>query len=993
MTRLFRIFILTLASLMLTGAALAAEKVTVRFGDHPGYSRAVFDWSKEVGFRVEERSGEVHVHFDRSADFDLSNYRARGPKAIQAIEASKDGRSVIIKAASGEALKSFAIKRKIIIDIALNASARPPKKAVAKAAPAPKPAPKAPAATPTKPVKPAAGPKRVAAAPKPEQKPKAGPETASEAPAEALAAEIVVEDPVPVTVERRPGRTIFRFQWPEQVAAAALHRGEHIWLAFAAKGTPVLQDPESGARDFGPVSAFSAEPTSHGTLIRLDVAAGVPLDVVSNGSEWIVDIGGGRGRAEEAIAFEVQTRAGSKPRIFAPVPVASEPIVVDDPVVGDRIAIVPLRQPGLGVRPARRFVRLDMPETQQGLAIRFKTLDLSIRADDSGLFVHSSGSLNLAAEAENNSNGRHPDAPPALNGDAAGGTGSSRTLLDLVSWKGTEDITTVRQRHLQRISLAKPAARNSERKDYARFLLARGLAPEALGVMERIEEEDKRALLDPAFRAMRGVARLLSGKYAEAASDLGHAHVRDAADVGLFRGLLYERRREFGQASLEFKNSWHVLKKQPPEMQARLRVALAETSLQMHDPSLAETQIETLLKDGEATDFAPRAKLLKARVSDMIGEIEEAEALYGELTESAHRDIRAMARFSETNLLLTEDRITVDDAIERMERLRFAWRGDAFEFDLLKRLGELYIEDKRYREGMIAMRRTVDQFPDLPEAQRLAGEMNHVFASLFEGKHAEEMSPVTAMGLYYDFRELTPEGDRGDLMIRRLADRLAAVELLDEAAKLLEHQVRHRLKGVERARVSTRLAVLYLLDGKPDDAIKALRRSRTLQIPEDLLKERRLLEARALTDLGQYDRALVLLNGLEGVEVADVRTEILWRARNWRRVAASLSERLLDIRNSDGPLTLEERRDVLRFAISSSLAGDHNALALLKDDFSERMEGQPEWSAFRIVTASDQRDTAEFRNLAAEIAQVDSFENFMTAYRERLREGPLSAIY
>lgn len=991
MTRLFRISILLLAALISAGAALAAEKVTVRFGDHAGYSRTVFDWDKAVGFRVEEKSGEVHIHFDRAAEFDLSNFRARGPKAIQAITAGRDGRSVIIKAASGQALKSFRIKQKVIVDIAMSAAARPPQKTVAKASPvpAPRPATKTAATPAPQPAKPAAAPKQKPEPPKPEAKTQAAPEAAA---AEAVAPEVVVEDPVPVTVERRPGRTIFRFQWPEQVAAAALHRGEHVWLAFAAKGTPVLEDSENGDRDFGPVTAFSSEPTSHGTLIRLDVAAGVPLDVVSNGAEWIVDVGGGRGRAEEAITFEVQTKSGGKPRIFAPVPVASKPIIVDDPVVGDRIAIVPLKQPGLGVRPARRFVRLEMPETQQGLAIRFKTLDLSIRADDSGLFVHSTGSLNLAAEANNNS-ARQPGSPPALNGEAAVGPGSSRTLLDLTSWQGTEDMTTVRQRHLQRISLAKPAARNSERKDYARFLLARGLAPEALGVMERIEEEDRRALLDPSFRAMRGVARLMSGKYAEAHADLSHTHVRDAADVGLFRGLLYERRREFGQSSLEFKNSWHVLKKQPPEIQARLRIALAETSLQMHDARLAETQIETLLKEGEDSEYAPRAKLLKARVSDMIGEAEEAEALYGELTENGGRDIRAMARFSETNLLLREDRITVSDAIERMERLRFAWRGDAFEFDLLKRLGELYIEDKRYREGMIAMRRTVDQFADLPEAQRLAGDMNHIFAGLFEGKHAEEMSPVTAMGLYYDFRELTPEGDRGDRMIRRLADRLAAVELLDEAAKLLEHQVRHRLKGVERARVSTRLAVLYLLDGKADEAIKSLRRSRTLQIPEELLKERRLLEARALTDLGQHDRALVLLNGLEGAEIADVRTEILWRARNWRRVAASLSERLLDIRNGTGPLTLEERRDVLRFAISSSLAGDHNALTLLKDDFSERMKGQPEWSAFRIVTASDQRDTAEFRNLAAEIAQVDSFENFMTAYRERLRDGPLSAIY
>ena len=83
---------------------------------------------------------------------------------------------------------------------------------------------------------------------------------------------------------------------------------------------------------------------------------------------------------------------------------------------------------------------------------------------------------------------------------------------------------------------------------------------------------------------------------------------------------------------------------------------------------------------------------------------------------------------------------------------------------------------------------------------------------------------------------------------------------------------------------------------------------------------------------------------------------------------------------------------MLRFAIASSLAEDRTALLQLRDDFSERMEGQPEWPAFQIVTAEDRRDTAEFRNLAAEIAQVDRFESFMASYRERLRDQPLSAI-
>lgn len=974
MSTLRNIIIATIASALLAlsqSPSVAAVTVEVRFGDHKGYSRAVFDWGSKVNYRIEERSGEVLVHFDRDAKFDFSNFRERGPRSISAISVSDDGKTVHIKSPSGKALKSFRLRDKVVVDVAaVDAKASAPRR---QQSPVSKSTAKA--ASKQKSGKPAS--------------PKAKPETATDK----IDPAVLPESPdgrtvVPVVVERRPGRTIFRFRWPEATTAAALHRGEHVWLAFGAPGFPALVDaPVDG---LGPVTAFSVEPSSTGTLIRLDVAAGSPLDIVANGPEWIIDIGGGRGRAEQAVNFEVQGGAGTKSRIFAPIQVKSEPVVVDDPVVGDRIVLVPLSEPGLGVRPSRQFVRLDLPETQQGVAIRFKALDLQVTADESGLWVRASQKLNVIAES--GSGFDSGDAPPTLAGSPLSPRKSDRMVLDLAEWAGDGDIMSTRHRHLQRIVLAKLAVRNSERKAYARFLVANGLAAEALGVMGRIEDEDRRADLDPAYKALRGVAHLLNGNYQPAATDLGHSSLQDAADAGLFRGLLSFRRREFDQARRELDFGWNAIDKIPPTMRATFQIARAETALAMNDPKSAEKQINALFDAQGAENLKEDAQLLAAQVAYLIGETEDAEATLAELSESAQRDIRAKARFAETALLLREERITVPEAIERLERLRFAWRGDVFEFDLLKRLGELYIEDHRYREGMVAMRQTIDQFPDLPEAQRLAGDMNEVFAGLFEGRHAEVMSPVTAMGLYYDFRELTPEGNRGDLMIRRLADRLAKVELLDEAAKLLEHQVRHRLKGNEKAKVGTRLAVLFLLDGKPEDAIKALRQSRNLSMPEDLVRERRLLEARGLTEMGRYDRALMLLNGLTGVDVNDVRTEILWRARKWRRAATSLSARLLDIRTASKPLGQQERRDVLRFAIASSLAEDRSALLLLREDFSSRMEGQPEWPAFQIVTEEDRRDTAEFRNLAAEIAQVDRFESFMTSYRERLRDKPLSAI-
>ena len=97
------------------------------------------------------------------------------------------------------------------------------------------------------------------------------------------------------------------------------------------------------------------------------------------------------------------------------------------------------------------------------------------------------------------------------------------------------------------------------------------------------------------------------------------------------------------------------------------------------------------------------------------------------------------------------------------------------------------------------------------------------FPQLYLSSKGDGLRPVDALGMFYEYSELTPIGRRGDEMIRRLADRLVAVDLLDQASELLQYQVDKRLEGAARAQVAARLAMVYLTSHKPDRAISALR--------------------------------------------------------------------------------------------------------------------------------------------------------------------------
>ncbi len=71
-----------------------------------------------------------------------------------------------------------------------------------------------------------------------------------------------------------------------------------------------------------------------------------------------------------------------------------------------------------------------------------------------------------------------------------------------------------------------------------------------------------------------------------------------------------------------------------------------------------------------------------------------------------------------------------------------------------------------------------------------------------------------------------------------MSDRLVAVDLLAPAEQLLRYQIDKRLDGVARAQVATRLAMIYLMDQKPQDALDTIRGTAISTLPDDIIHQR-----------------------------------------------------------------------------------------------------------------------------------------------------------
>ena len=221
-----------------------------------------------------------------------------------------------------------------------------------------------------------------------------------------------------------------------------------------------------------------------------------------------------------------------------------------------------------------------------------------------------------------------------------------------------------------------------------------------------------------------------------------------------------------------------------------------------------------------------------------------------------------------------------------------------------------------------------------------------------------------------------------------LLNRRVSVDLLEKASELLQYQVDNRLEGIGQAQVAGDLAAIYVADRQPEKALMAIETTRQPGVPIAIAATRRIVEARALLDLGRFDHALELLEKDQSVDATRVRAEAAWRQKKWPDAVAAISAVLARGPRPGGELTAEDRAFVLRAAIASVLAGDDATIAKLRTTYAKRMAGSPDADAFDLVTSGVDPGDVRLREVARQIARTDLIDRVMNEIKGRLKEAP-----
>lgn len=766
------------------------------------------------------------------------------------------------------------------------------------------------------------------------------------------------------------------FPFDTPVAAAVFRRGDSVWVVFdqevdlrlppELKDGQIVQDAQWTRND-----GFTA--------LRLRVPNTGSLAAVNDGLVWRVQLGG---QPDDATANRIGLKrddSSGSAALDINLAGASRVAWIRDPSVGDRMAVIPARGPIKYLPTTRVLQDATVGSTAQGAVVMHMAPDVTVNASGDLVSVSRPDGLTMSNTDPNAGDDARLEYKNAL-----------YPTLTNPSWSDTPN-----EGFLPRYNALQAAAADeaqggvtgptTARLALARFLVGQGMSFEAQGVLDLLAKQNPGALDDPQVRGLRVAAKMLSGRYADAMGDLSSAALASDPAARLWTGYAETKAGHFADAVKDFKAGLRAIDQFPVSWRMKIAAAYAYSAMQTQDLTTAQTVINYVVsQDGEPLDKLG-AYLIDAQIIEASGDKARALAVYTACAKASEDSIAVPAMMHAAMLRYQLGQANVDQTLTTLNGLRYRWRGDDTELQLISYMGQAYLSAGRYRDALEILRSGGDAFVNNPREAQIQKTLDQTFRGLFLGGMADGLQPVEALGLFNDFRDLTPIGADGDAMVRRIVRRLVDVDLLDQAGDLLQYQIDNRLQGPAKASVAADLAAIYLMDHDPQKALQALWSTRTTLLPKAILAERRVLEARALNELNEPDKALDVLGTDTSPDADDVRADAYWRQQDWAKAAAVLERQLGNRYTSDKPLDIGDEGRVIRAGVAYSLLKDQKALSRLSDRFGKFEATAAAPDAMRVALAPLDGGTVSVRDFAAAAAETDTFTSWVAGMKKRFR--------
>ncbi|WP_422058415.1 endoglucanase [Sphingomonas sp.] len=491
--------------------------------------------------------------------------------------------------------------------------------------------------------------------------------------------------------------------------------------------------------------------------------------------------------------------------------------------------------------------------------------------------------------------------------------------------------------------------RQSARWKLATALIDTGRGAEALGVLETMLRDDHALELVPVWRLAIGKANILAGRNAAALTWFNAPELLADPEACAWRiraGAVIDGAA--GSALLKCAVPAILAHHGADRIAFLLDAATGLIRSGHHDRAL---RFLAVIPDQHVAANLQRGIALMATGQPEAGKLRlERVMLSGTPAE------RAAAELALIRDAVARGTIKPGEAVKRLDALTFRWRGGAVERAALELKWQIA---ERAHDPVIALVASATLFRHFDLGAQTGPTLTRIQADLQTLVNDPKRPIAQAAGLFWEYRDLSPTGAPGDLLVSTLADRLSAAGLHVRAAELLQHQMQNRAIDIAKGPLSVRIARQLLLADKPDQALAILRRSDGPDYPAPIAADRQKMQAIATWRMGRRGDALAMLDQVDAAD--DLRAEMLWQARDWRRFVEANRAVLAPGRTAT----------VLRQAVALVMLGDEPGLAALRNRYLPALRGTKAGAALgALASASGAVNPAALDTAMAGVSEI-----------------------
>ena len=770
----------------------------------------------------------------------------------------------------------------------------------------------------------------------------------------------------PSETKNAPAYKVFsslEMELPEKATLAVFQRGNNIWIVLGGVVKTMPQDEKSSSLPGLEIERYELK---NGTAYRLickeqvlpvikTTAQKLTIDFVSNDKDRPQN-----GTFEGAVQTSKKTNLSDY--IFPNIAAMSDMVTIKDPEIGDNIFVVPTGAVIEKGAAEKDYVQFHALPTLRGFAFLPKIDDLQVRPSGQVLSV---------------------SAPSGLL--TGGGTvvfsGSNKRTFPLSEWLSNGE-GTIREQEMaleQKLIKTDKAKQRDILLQLAQLDFANSRGPEANGWLQLIANNFPESQNDPAFLSLRGAVAILSNNAAAGEDYLKNSGKLQEPEIALWRAYGAAEDGRYADAKPLFQQSGGLLYDYLPPFNMPFLFAAADTAAALDDipmldyvmNALDQTADDMIASDKIHYDFLRAQQLQKKNMSV------KAKDIYDDVIASNDAKYKLRAQLELINIGLADKTMKPEDAAQKLDAMRFAWRGDDFERTMLNQLATINFDMQKPRSAIDALNVIVRNFAGTPDAEAAKKTIQDRLMAQFNNQQTT-LSPIEEAALYQDYNSYITDSAANIQIKQHLADKMSNAGLPDQAASWLQDMIDKDLSGADKSRTMLKLAGVRILGDQTDQALTTLDQWAKEPPVPDQAREAALLRARVLMTLKKYDLAREQIKKFNDDDANKLKVDIEWRAGNWRQAADAIGNLLPA--TIDAP-TDEQAQLILNRAVALTLANDPAALQQIRDQYKAKMDQTRQASAFDLVTRpSNDGNLASAQIIKQRVGEIDLFKNFLQNY-------------